>query len=249
MGTLKGVYTLRKDTYFVYGLFGIILLLFVWMCQYIKDFFQMYDAVQHILTLVQIGVYLLMLSLVIIVIQQYIKAGKYAFYTKGIEDKKTGECFFYNDIISYYFNAQNNNQAGSLILHLESGIKEIPALLPRVVFEIFQQDHAKVWVPFMIKKIDAYETTYAFKLYEDTTSFKMSLYDSKRSEQITLSKKGMQLYETFYAWEDLLRYEVSYTGMVSVVDKANRKVFLEPLTCIEKSYLFMRLLNYYIKED
>lgn len=249
MGTLKAKYRLRKDTYIVYGSLSFILLLFIFLCQYIKDFFNMYEMVQQILFILQIVVVVIISALIITVIKQYQKVGEYSFYTKGIEDNKTGETFYYNDIISYYFNAQNNKEAESLILKLEEGIKEIPALLPREAFILFQEDHARVWLPFMIKKIDEYDTTYNFELYEDITSFKISLQDVKRTHEIVVSKEGITLYDTFYQWTELLRYEVSYTGMVSIVDQSNKKIFLEPLTCIEKSYVLMRLLNNYIKES
>lgn len=248
MGNLIKVCRMRWSVYMINVALAIVTSVVWFVFQYTKEFFSMYQAVAQVLEVLQWLCLALIVGLVIIVYLQYKKAGTFAFYDNGVWNKQKDVFYYYHDIMTYSFIPQSNKTATQLYFETDD-MKEdtLNALLDPQAFRLFQEGHARIWAPFVIKQIEA-KRLISFDVDEDVTSFKMQVIaEDQSAKELILSHEGMICYGKFYTWEMLSRYEFSYSGMISIKDQSFKTVFMEPVVNIERFYVFIQVLDYYIK--
>lgn len=255
MGRLKKIYSMRLDALVIYVFFTLMIIVLYTMFDFAKAFFSVYETAQRVFTIGQLLCIGLVFALFVMMYLQYQTCGKVAFYQHGLVNTKTAEQFLYRDIVQYEFIPQNNKTARSLAFKTDDGrIGELSALLPRSAFVLFQEEHSAVWAPFMIEQIQKGKR-FAICIQEDTTSFRIAMRPTQDSQLLTLSNEGIEIYDVFYTWASLSRYQVSWHGMFSLKDTDNKTVFFEPSTSLENYHLLLCLLDYFlpnieeVKED
>lgn len=238
---------MRWDAYAMYALACVLLLIVCLMCGFAKEFFSLYAGVGAVLTIIQFVVIILMICIAVFVYFQYKKTGTYIFYDHGFKHMPTGKVTFYNDIITYEFVADSNKVASELRYVTDTQeTGTLTALLPNEAFSLFQHDHAKIWAPFIIGKINAKEL-YTFVIQDDVTSFKMSLDALEyMQKEVVFSHQGLVVYNQFVRWEEIAFYNVSWTGMFKLVDTQHRTIFLEPMTTITNYAVFLKVLEHFV---
>lgn len=246
MGELKKTVGLRKSVYGIYLSFCMVLLILLLLCQFIKDFLNMYPVVGTITLLIQLVCVLLILALAFMLYSQYKSVGSVSFYEMGFVDEKTDEEFYYHDIMSYQFVSETNRHAKAIIFETDDNRRgEISAALDPQAFYYFQEDHAAIWRDFIIQQIQN-RRFFSIDVLEDMTSFKLSLTPEEEGD-VVLSDEGLVVYNQFYPWKNIKGYHVSLTGMFSVIDMTNQKIFNEPMTSLTRYGLFVSVLNHYTK--
>ncbi|MBF0781055.1 MULTISPECIES: hypothetical protein [unclassified Granulicatella] len=245
MGRLKKIYVMRMDALVIYVFFCFFIVLLYAIFGYMRAFFSSYQTLQYLFSFGQIICIVLSIAIIFMIYFQFKKAGKFSFYQYGIVNEQTKEEFFYHDIVYYEFIPQNNKTAKGLLFKTKDDRQgELLGLLPSSAFKMFQDDHTTIWAPFMIEQIKQKEL-FRITVQEDTTSFKL-LMDSNDEKDLVLSHQGIVIYDTFYHWNDLLRYQISWNGMFGIKDKENRTIFLEPSTSLSNYRLLLAILDYFI---
>lgn len=247
MGNEKKRFSMRWDAYAVYGMACVLLLIVCLMCGFAKEFFSLYAGVGAVLTMIQLVAIVLMICIAVFVYSQYKKTGTYIFYDYGFKQMPTGTITLYHDIVTYDFIADSNKVAATLRYVTDDNRSgELTALLPNDAFSLFQTDHAKIWAPFVIDKIHD-KQLYTFVVQEDVTSFKMNLDALEYvQKELVFSHQGLVIYDQFLRWEDIASYEVSWMGMVKILDRQQRTVFLEPMTTITNYAVFLKVLDHFV---
>lgn len=245
MGELRQTIGLRKSVYGIYIGFCVVLLVLFALCQFIKDFLNMYAPVGMITTVIQLVCVLFIVTLAVMLYSQYKKVGKITFYDQGFVYEKTNETFYYHDIMSYQFVAETNRQAKAIIFETDDNRQgELPSALDARAFHYFQGDHAQIWKAFIIDQIENHRF-FSVDVLEDMTSFKLSLTPEDEGD-VVLSREGIVLYNTFYEWQKVKGYQISLTGMFSLLDEQQHKIFNEPMTSLTRYGLFVEVLNHYV---
>ncbi|MBS4749791.1 hypothetical protein GMA11_00880 [Granulicatella sp. zg-ZJ] len=245
MGILKNTFKMRRDVLVLYAFFSVILLLLCLVCQYIKAFFSTYPSISFMFLFVQLVSIGLIVAMWYIAVRQHQKTGVFEFYELGIKNSKTEETYFYHDIINYSFIPQTNKQAKALVFETDQHEQVIlSAMLPPQAFELFQEDHTAVWKSFVQEELENGEM-FSVDLYEDVTSFKMSLTPTQEHE-LVISKEGIVLHDVFYEWNTLNWYDVSWHGMLAIQTKEYKVIFLEPMTSISRYFLFISILDEFL---
>lgn len=249
MGNLLKICRLRWSVYAVNAILACVTVAIFLVFQYAKNFFSMYSAVQLVFSVFQWLCICLIIGLIFIVFTQYQKAGTYHFYENGVLDAKANTFIYYHDVMTYHFMPQSNNKAYGLTFETdESQVVTLSSLLDKEAFILFQQGHARVWGDFVLKQLDA-KRIISFDVDEDVTSFKMQVIAEDTADEISCSHEGIVCYGKYYPWEQLLRYEVSWTGMLTIKNKDLATIFMEPIVNIERYYIFMYVLDKMIGES
>ncbi|MBS4762286.1 hypothetical protein KG089_06070 [Carnobacteriaceae bacterium zg-ZUI252] len=249
MGNLIKVCRMRWEIYVIHAVLAIITGMVWFIFHYTKEFFSMYQSVAQVLNALQLLCIVLIIGLVVIVWLQHQKAGVFAFYENGVLNQKTNVFYFYHDIMTYSFIPQSNKSANQLYFETDDDKEEtLSALLDKDAFRLFQEGHARIWAKFVVKQIEA-KRIVSFDVDEDVTSFKMKVHGNDDDKTLILSHEGIVCYNQFYQWHQLSRYEFSYSGMLTIKDTALQTVFMEPIVNIERFYLFIHVLDHYIKRD
>lgn len=250
MGRLIKICRMRPSVYVINAILALITF-GVWLVfQYTREFFIMYPFINTILMYLQWVCLMFILALVVIVYLQYQKAGTYIFYQNGVLNKSKDEFYYYHDIMTYAFIPQNNKRATDLYFETDNLQEDkLSALLDKEAFVLFQEGHARIWAPFVLKQLDA-KRIVSFDVDEDVTSFKMQIIgDDTQDKALILSHEGMICYGKFYNWCDLMRYDVTFTGMLVIKNSEQQIVFMEPLVNIERYFVFMSILDHFLPQQ
>lgn len=250
MGRLIKICRMRPSVYIINSILGLVTF-GVWLVfQYTREFFVIYPFVDTVFMFLQWLCLFLILAIVVIIYLQYQKAGTYVFYQNGVLNKSKNEFYYYHDIMTYAFIPQSNKRATDLYFETDSMQEDkLSALLDKEAFVLFQEGHARIWSPFVLKQLEA-KRIISFDVDEDVTSFKMQLIgDDTQDKALILSHEGMVCYGKFYNWYELTQYEVTFTGMLMIKNSEQQTVFMEPLVNIERYFVFMSVLDYFLPKQ